>query len=89
MARYGMTHATLAAALGVSKGAISHKLLGRRPLTIEELGTISAVLEISPADLLMPPRRMAKAPNRVVEGLPGGSEGGTRTRDLTIMSRAL
>ena len=52
LVRRGLKQADLAEALGVTPGAVSHRLTGRTELTVRELGQLSAYFNISPADLL-------------------------------------
>jgi transcriptional regulator with XRE-family HTH domain len=58
MARYGLEQQALADALGVTRAAVSAKLLGKRRIYLDELGLIADALGIEPADLLTPPRRL-------------------------------
>ena len=54
--RAGFTVSTLAEAIGVNKGNVSLKWRGKRPWRLSDIGAISAVLGISPALLVTPPR---------------------------------
>ncbi len=54
MARFGVIQDDMAAALGVTRAAVSRKLRGLRPITLEELAVFARVLGLTPADLLAP-----------------------------------
>lgn len=54
LARTGKKQLDLANALNLSQSGISHRLRGRIAFTIEELARVSAVLDVSLADLLGP-----------------------------------
>ena len=60
-ARKGLRQGDLADAIGVSRQAVSRKLAGAAPITVEELLRIAAVLEVSPGDLLPRPIPAAHA----------------------------
>ena len=55
VARYGIAHETLAEVAGITPGAVSHKLLGRRPITIKELGLFADAIGLDPATFLVAP----------------------------------
>ena len=60
-ARKGLRQGELADAIGVSRQAVSRKLAGATPITVEELLRIAAALEVSPGDLLPRPIPAASA----------------------------
>lgn len=52
MARYGVSQADVAAALGVSQQAVSMKIHGRRPLSLDDLEVVAPLFGLEAADLL-------------------------------------
>ena len=52
VARRRLSQSAIAAALGVSQQSVSKRLNGHVPLTVDELGIIAGLLDITPADLL-------------------------------------
>lgn len=87
LARQGITDAEIAAALGQNQQWFSRRKLGQTGFDAAELTLVCVHLEISVNELIERALN-AKDPQRNAEGLIG-SGAGTRSRDLTIMSRAL
>lgn len=52
LARRNLTHEEFAAKVGISRQAITNRVLGRTPISLDELATYAALLEIEPAKLL-------------------------------------
>lgn len=55
MGRRRIRQTAVAAALGLTQQAVSYKLNGLRPLTLDELSVIADLLGVSSADLLAEP----------------------------------
>lgn len=52
MTSAGVTQTALAERLGLTQPAVSARLSGRTPITVDELRVIADVLGVEPADLL-------------------------------------
>lgn len=52
MVRSDVKQAALATGLGLTPGAVSHRLTGRTPITIDELVQVARLLSVSVATLL-------------------------------------
>ena len=70
LARYGMQQVRVAQALGVTQQAVSQKLSGRRPLTLDDIEVIAALVDMTPDELL----RGSRSPR------PGGPDEGLALR---------
>ena len=88
LARRGVKQFTVAELLGIGQSAISKRLRGVLPFSAAELMLIANALDISLAELLGDLVN-EKNPHPVDGGSSNGSGRGTRSPDLTIMSRAL
>lgn len=88
LARKGLRQIWLAELLGVGQSAVSKRLRGVLPFTAPELMMIANALDVSLAELLGELVN-EKNPHPVDGGSSNGSGRGTRSPDLTIMSRAL
>jgi transcriptional regulator with XRE-family HTH domain len=54
LARRGLRQQAVALALGLSQPAISDRLRGRTPFTLDDLERLARLLDIDPAELLQP-----------------------------------
>lgn len=61
MARADLTQTELAAKLSISRAALSDRMIGKRPFTIDDLHEIGAALGVDPMIFLLPPGRQAAA----------------------------
>lgn len=54
MHEQGVTQSVVAGALGITQAAVSRKLAGTSPITVEQLVEIARVCEVEPGDLYQP-----------------------------------
>jgi hypothetical protein len=73
MGRYSLDQDDVARILGITRGAVSHKLHGKRPITLMEIDAFALALGLDPADLLRPHMRKAAPGGTAFAGLVAGT----------------
>lgn len=89
-ARLGMSQTALAKAMGMSQAAMSDRLTGKTPFTLDELQALADTFGVDPADLLVRPAgRPARSPHTSSDRRPGPRHAAGRRRPPLTLSRAV